>query len=447
MTRGHRPMPEAGAVPRRTALWMTLALPLVAAAACKGKGDAPAQGKGGKGPRGAGSGAAGKGGPRAGGRGGNVKYAVEAYPVESKLIQYQVHAPGTIDAFEHVQITARVSGAVDKVAFSEGQEVKKGDVLVVIDSERYQSALTSALAAREKAIASQKDAEAMVDRRKAASEQHPGLIPGEELSTYETKALTSKADVAVADEAVHAAELNLRDSQVKAPMDVIVQTRTVETGQYVQTGFLMATLLRAEPLLLRFEVAPLDAPRIKPGMIAEVALRETQRTFTAKITLVAGSADDNSHMVPVTAEVKADEHKYWLRPGSFCDVTIDVGGTRETVAIPRSATRATENGFVAYVIDGGVAHERVLSLGENTKDGWVEVRDGLKPGDKLVTRGQEALSEGALVEETAIPAPESSSFVAGSAAPSAPPPDASAGPAASGAPAPAGSSGRRKRSP
>lgn len=363
---------------------------------------------------------AGKGGK---GGGAGLKYPVDVYPVEARRVAYTVTAPGTIAAFERVQVTARVSGAVDKIAFTEGQEVKKGDVLVIIDSARYQSAVNSARALLEKAKASEKDAAAMISRRENASTEHPGLIPGEELATYETKDSMAKADTLVAEEAVRAAELNLRDSAVRAPMDGIVQTRTVETGQYVQAGYLMATLLRAEPMLLRFDVAPLDAPRVKPGMVADFRLRETQRTFHAKITLVAGSASDDSHMVGVTAEVQNDEHKYWLRPGSFADVTLDCGGTRDAVVIPRDAVRPTERGFVAYVVDGGKAVERVLSLGANTKDGWVEVRDGLKAGDKLVIRGAEPLSNGTSVEVSDVPPPVSSAFVNPSASASAPPAD------------------------
>ncbi len=158
------------------------------------------------------------------GKGGGLRFPVDVYPVESRRVPFIVTADGTLDAFEHVQITARVAGPVDKVSFAEGQTVKKGDVLVTIDSERFQSALNTAQASLAKAIASQKDAEDAVTRRKAANDQHPGLIAGEEVSTYETKATSATADSEPAPEAVRAAQLNVRDSQVTAPMDSVVQT-------------------------------------------------------------------------------------------------------------------------------------------------------------------------------------------------------------------------------
>jgi membrane fusion protein, multidrug efflux system len=353
------------------------------------------------------------------GKGGLV-FAVDVLPVEASKVDYVVNAPGTIEAFEHIQVTARVAGAVDRVAFSEGQEVKKGQVLVVIDAERFQLAVNGAKAAVDKNVAAQGDNEAMVTRREAASAKNPGLIPGEELATYKTKSVTAKADTQVTAEALKIAELNLRDSMVRAPMDGIVQTRTIETGQYVQAGYVMATLLRADPMLLRFQVQPEEAPRVKPGMVATFTMRETQRTFTAKISLVAGASDLATHMIGVTAELTDAEHKYWLRPGSFCDVILDLHAERIAPVIPRLAARATDHGYVAYVIEGEVAKERPVTLGLNTKDGWVEVRTGIAAGDTLVVHGGEALADGVKVKATHITAAALMSGDAGADIPTGP---------------------------
>jgi RND family efflux transporter MFP subunit len=346
------------------------------------------------------------GGKRRGGGGrGGLAFAVDVLPVKAGKLDYLVTAPGTIEAFERVQVTARVAGVVDRVGFTEGQEVKKGDVLVTIDAERYRLAVNSAKAALDKADAAVRDVQSMVNRREAVSGQNPGLIPGEELETYRARSLSAKADREVAAQALKTAELNLRDSSVRAPIAGVIQTRTVETGQYVQPRYTMATLLRSDPLLLRFSVEPLEAPRIKPGMIANFTMRETLRKFQARITLVAAAADPATHMVGVTAEVLEKGHRYWLRPGSFCDVTVDVSAQRAAVLIPRMAARATDHGYVAYVVDGAVARERVLSLGMSTRDGWVEVRSGLKDGDRVVVRGAEALADGAKVRATEVSTP------------------------------------------
>jgi RND family efflux transporter MFP subunit len=362
------------------------------------------------------------GGRGARGKGGaGLVFPVDVLEVKAQKVAYVVSAPGTIDAFERVQVTSRVAGAVDRVAFTDGQQVKKGDVLVVIDSERYRLTVNSSNAALEKAKAAQKDVEGQVARREGAMEKNPGLIPGEELETYRTKTLTAKADTNVAAENLKIAELNLRDSSVRAPIDGVIQTRTVETGQYVNAGYVMATLLRSDPMLLRFQVEPQEAPRLKPGMTATFTMRETQQTFEAKLTLISAAADPSTHMVGVTGEVVATDKKYWLRPGSFCDVSIDVGATRDAPIIPRVATRATDHGYVTYVINNDVAEERVITLGMSTKDGMVEVRTGLKDGDLIVVRGAEALNPGAKVKASRV-----TSMDAGA------PPDPQSDPAAAG---------------
>ena len=380
-------------------------------------------------------------------------FTVDVLDVEAKRVDYIVQAPGTIDAFERVQVTARVAGVVDRVLFSEGQEVKRGKALVSIDSERYALAVAQARAQLDKAKAAQADAEAMVARREGATTDHPGLITGEELATFRTKALTAKADTEVAAQAVKVAQVNLRDSSVIAPIAGVIQTRTIETGQYVQAGYVMATLLRSDPMLLHFQVQPDDAPRLKPGMPATFRMRETERSFAAKLTLVSASADPTTHMISVTGEVLETEHKWWLRPGSFCDVSVNLGSQRDAPIIPRSAARATDHGYVAYVIEGDVAKEHPLVLGMSTKDGWVEVRSGLKAGDRLVVRGAEPLSNGAKVRASKVtpeslhidaPPPVTSGDAAASTGSDAatPPP-----PAGSSPPAPHGSGRRRDAAP
>jgi membrane fusion protein, multidrug efflux system len=374
---------------------------------------------------------------RGGGGEGGIAFAVDLLQVEKKKLEYLVTAPGTLEAFERVQVTARVAGVVDKVAFREGQEVKRGQVLVTIDGERFQLAVNSAKAQVAKVDAAQKDVEAQVARREGASEKNPGLIPGEELATFRTKVLTAKADTSVAAEALKVAELNLRDSAVRAPLEGVIQTRTVETGQYVNAGFVMATLLKSDPMLLKFQIEPGEAPRLKPGMEVDFTLRETQRKFTAKINLVAGAADPATHMVGVTAQVDSSEgHTYWLRPGSFCDVSLDVNATRESPVIPRAATRATDHGYVVYVADeNATVKEMPVTLGMNTKDGWVEIKNGLQGGEWLVVRGAEALTTGARVRGTRITSMDAS----------APRPEETEGGAGGAWAAGSGSAGRRGR--
>jgi multidrug efflux system membrane fusion protein len=330
-----------------------------------------------------------------GGRG-RVQFPVDVEKVQVRSLVYTVSAVGSVEAFEKVQVTARVPGAVDRVRFSEGEFAAAGQTLVEIETERYRLAVESAQASFEKAEASKADAEAGLKRRETVQTQNPGLIPGEEVETWRTRVLTAASDVAEKRSALNEAKLNLSDAFVKAPISGIIQTRTVQTGQYVQTGTVLATLVRRDPLLLRFRVPERDAARIKPGQMARFQVREDSREFTAKVVHVAESADDTSRLVDITANIE-DPSDHALRPGSFAEITVPVSSAGEAPVIPVAAVRPSERGFLAYVVEGDEAVERILTLGMRSADGRVEVLSGLRGGESLVVRGSEALSNGVLV--------------------------------------------------
>ncbi|MCY1036662.1 efflux RND transporter periplasmic adaptor subunit [Corallococcus sp. BB11-1] len=350
----------------------------------------------------AGGGKGGKGGVS--GRGA-IQFPVEVAPVEARDVEYAVSAVGAVEAFERVQITARVPGALEKVSFSEGQAVKKGDTLAEIEPARYAIAVRAAEAALQRAQAALTEAKAGAQRRAEVNAQSPGLLPAEQLETFQARAATAQADVAAAKAMLDQAQLNQRDAYVRAPMDGILQTRTVQTGQYVQPGVVLATLLRREPLLLRFNVPAADVTRITPGMPATFTVRSEGGTYTAKITYVAASADDQSRMVAVTAEVTGEAAQK-LRPGAFATVNVPVETRGGSPVIPQTAIRPSERGFLAFVVTDNKARERILELGLRTSDGRVEVKEGLKPGETLVVRGAEALRDGVGVRVSESPKPK-----------------------------------------
>jgi multidrug efflux system membrane fusion protein len=385
-----------------------------------------------------------KGQPGGGGPAGarrQVQFPVEVTPVETRDVEYSVVAVGSVEAFEIVQMTSRVQGVVEAVRFAEGDRVQPGQALVEIEPERYKLAVETAHAEFEKAEAGRAEAEAGLSRREGANSKTAGIIPAEEIETWRTRLRTASAEVEFARAALEQAELNLRDAFVRTPVGGTIQTRSVQTGQFVQPGTTLATLLRRDPLLLRFAVPEQDAGRLAPGMTAQFHVRESAREFSARITHVAAAADPASRMVAVTAYVDLSGDGDPPRPGAFAEVTIPVGGTTASPVVPETAVRPSERGFLAYVVQDGKAHERILGLGMRTADGRVEVRQGLAHGESLVVRGAEALREGAAVR--VVPAGTASAENVGRA------PGAAGGnpanPTASGAGAPAG--GREASAP
>jgi RND family efflux transporter MFP subunit len=374
-----------------------------------------------------------------------MAYPVSVAPLTMKQVMYNVTAPGSLDAYQQVQITARVAGAVDRVSFVEGQTVKQGDLLATIETDRYEVAVDQAKAAVAKAAATESSAEAQLARRQGAVAAHPGLITGEEIATYQTSVVTGKADVAAAKEAQRVAELNLRDAYVRAPIAGVIQSRTVQTGQYLNPGNVLATLLQRDPLLLRFGVTEQDAPRLKAGMMANMAMRESATTYQAKIILVSDSADPTTRLVPVTAQVDDTTHKYWLRPGAFAEVSVPIGNARQAIVVPSLAVQPTQGGNVVYTVDAGnVAHLKNVQLGMYTPEGGVEITQGLANGDLLVVEGFEALSDNSPVNiksRTTVEAVEAQAQGGDGGAPA----PAPAAPVASAAPATTGSAAPRAK--
>lgn len=347
-----------------------------------------------------------------------MKFPVDVVVVAPARVEYIINAVGSVDAFEKVQVTARVAGAVDRVQFSEGDVVKDGQTLAEIETQRYSVAVAAARASHARAQAARADAELALKRREDTVAQNPGLISGEELETFRTRLRTAQADEAAAKAALDRAQLDLHDAYVRAPISGTIETRQVQTGQYLQAGAVLATLVRRDPLLLRFNVTEADAQRMHVGMIARFHVRNDEKDYGAKISHVGGAADPQSRMVAVTALIAGDDppggpggatgrpegprvltpaDMAALRPGAFAEVTVPVGSRGDAAVIPQAAVRPSEKGLLTFVVEGDVARERIVKLGMRTPDGKVEVLDGLKAGDQLVVRGAEALRDGAPV--------------------------------------------------
>jgi membrane fusion protein, multidrug efflux system len=335
-------------------------------------------------------------------------FPVELSALEPRRVDYTIQAVGAVEAFENVQVTARVAGALESLHFREGDEVKDGALLAEIEPQRYQLAVGQSKASLDRARAARAEAERELERMGKLTAE--GIASSSELSQWQTKLATAQAEEAQAQSALSLANLNLRDARVRAPIAGTIQTRSVQTGQYVQAGTVLATLIRKEPLLLRFKVSEDEAARLELGKIVNFSARGgAGPSFSAKLTHIAGAAEAASRMVPVVGEVSEPQN---LRPGVFAEVSIPVGISEAALVVPQTAIRPSEKGFLAFVVQNGVASERVLQLGLRTEKGDVEVLSGLKPGEELVVRGAEALRDGAKVRVGGAPGARGSASAA-----------------------------------
>ncbi len=328
---------------------------------------------------------------------GERRFPVEVAPVVAADIVYEVRAPGSIEAFERVAVAARVSGVVESVAFREGEVVTPETVLATIDTDRYRlraAAVRAEVAGAEAGLA---EAKAGLERRQRLGQSGEGLVAKEELETWGARVASAEAMVAQRRAELAIAELEAGWSQVRAPAGGQIEERLVRTGQRVEAGATIASVLRRDPLLVRFRVGEADAARLTTRQLCLLDVAGRASPASAAITHVAGAADAASRQVAVLAEIAAPDAPT-LRPGTFAQVRIPLSSASHP-AIPATAVRASERGFLAYVVVEGKAEERVLALGLRTPDGRVEVLSGLIIGEALVVRGGEALRTGALVDD------------------------------------------------
>jgi membrane fusion protein (multidrug efflux system) len=314
-------------------------------------------------------------------------------------VTYEVKALGSLEAQELVQVTAEVEGAVAEVRFHEGDRVSAQTVIARIDPQRYRLELDRAEAALKQAEAERTRAEADLERRESLAASQ--LVAVEELnrSRGETARLRAAVDAARAQR--DWAKENVRRSDVRPSSFGVINTRTVETGQYVKLGNVLATLVDTSQLRLRFKVSDAESLRAQKG--GEVFFRVSalgKKTFPARIYHVGDIADPASRQVEVLAWVKNPGD---LKPGFFAEVTLAVESKKNALVVPEGAVQASEQGFIAYAVEEGKARVRPIQIGLRTGTGIVEIVSGLVAGETVVIEGSDRIGNGVAVAEAKAP--------------------------------------------
>jgi multidrug efflux system membrane fusion protein len=316
--------------------------------------------------------------------------AVRTAPVAVQDVIYKIKALGSLEAQDQVQVTAEVEGAVSEVRFHEGDRVTPQTILLLIDPERYRLELDRTQATLQQAVADAERAEADLRRREELAGAE--LVAAEELarSRQETARLKATAEAARVARAI--AQQNVRRSEVRAPMAGIINTRTVDTGQFVKTGDVLATLVDTRRLRLRFKVT--DAESLYARVGSEVSFRVSAlgpHDYPARIYHVGQVADPTTRQVEVLAWVQNPGE---LKPGFFAEVRLAGESRKDALVVPEGAVLASEQGFVTYVVEKQVAHQRPVQIGLRTGDGLVEILSGLKPREEVVVEGSDRLEDG-----------------------------------------------------
>lgn len=327
---------------------------------------------------------------------GALALSVRVAPVVVKDVVFRFTALGSLEAEELIQVTAEVEGAVSQVLFHEGDRVTPQTVLLRIDPDRYRLEVERADASWRRAVADERRAEADLRRRESLAKEQ--LVADEELNRSRQEAERLQADAAAAKAALDIAKQNQAKSDVRAPHNGVIDTKAVSVGQFVKLGNVLATLVDTRRLRLRFKVSEAESIRARVGDRVGFAVAALgKEEFEARIYHVGQIAEPTTRQVEVMAWVQNPGR---LKPGFFAEVTLAAESRKDAKVVPEGAVQASEKGFVAYVVEGGKAKQRLIQIGLRTAGG-VEILSGLNAGETVVIEGSDRLGDGVAVQVAA----------------------------------------------
>jgi len=327
--------------------------------------------------------------------------AVDVATVERADVPVYEEGLGTVQAFYTVTITARVDGQIEKVAFKEGQHVKKGDLLVQIDPRPYQAALGVAVAARDKD-------KALLANARVDMERYEQLAP-EDLASKQTvdtqRALIAQltAQVKGDEAAVDNARTQLEYTAIRSPIDGRTGIRRVDPGNIVHatdTGG-MVVVTQLQPIAVMTSLpeetfGELNAA-LKRGPVAATALSRDDKDVldTGTVELIDNQIDQTTGTIRVKSVMPNPQQRLW--PGQFVNVRLQTEIRQQVLTIPATALERGPEGTFTYVVqpDSTVA-AAPITVGEQTGD-IVVVEKGVSAGQQVVTSNQYRLQPGTLV--------------------------------------------------
>ena len=310
---------------------------------------------------------------------------------------------GRIEAIERVELRPRVSGTIESVSFREGAEVKKGDVLFVIDPRPYEAKLKGARAELERAQSARRQAK--TERERAEKLLALRALSQEEFDARTAGSEKADADVQAAQAAVDAAALDLTFTQVRAPIAGVVGKAEITAGNFVNSGqTLLTRLVSPDPVYVRFEGDEAAYLRRAQAQRASGNARQAQQVWIGLAnetghphqgTLVFTDNELDTATGTITARAKLENHDRLFTPGLFARVKVGEGDSHDAVLVRDSAVGTDQNRRFVYVVTPeNTVEYRAVQLGALV-DGLREVRDGLVPGDAVVVNGLQRVRPGA----------------------------------------------------
>lgn len=305
---------------------------------------------------------------------------VIATAVVSRSLATEIEAVGTARANESVDVTSKSSNIVTAIRFGEGDFVRRGAVLVELDSAEVRAALAEAQAAMV-------DSESQFKRSKDLFAQQ--ALSVSQLDQIEA---TLKGDRA----RVNAAQARLDDTVIRAGFDGRTGLRRVSVGSLISPGTVITTLDDSSVIKLDFTVPETNFHVLKKGLAIEATSAGLpNRTFDGKVANIDSRIDPVTRSVTVRAEIPNRDGA--LRPGMFMTVRLQ-GAASATLLVPEAAIIPEQGRMYVFALNGTTAQRREVKIGRR-RPGEVEIVSGLQEGDRVVVDGTQNLRDGSVVRE------------------------------------------------
>ena len=307
---------------------------------------------------------------------------------------------GTVQAFNAITIRSQVDGILVEVAFTEGQEVRAGDVLARIDPRSYNAALAQSVAKRQQSEAIL--ANARLDLQRFTELARSNGASRQQLDTQRALVAQNEAQVALDEAAITAARTQVDFTTIRAPVNGRVGIRLVDQGNLVRGGDTAGIVLlnQVTPISVNFTLPQQELPRVLVAMRAgTLPVRVMAPDGTVRATGVMLTPDNQVDQTTGTIRLKAtfanEDRMLW--PGSFVNVRMQTGTENNALTVPVVAIQRGPDGPFAFVLkDDGTVEQRPLVLGLLTATDAVVMR-GLRDGETVVTSGGLRLNNGSAV--------------------------------------------------
>ncbi|MBI3785303.1 MAG: efflux RND transporter periplasmic adaptor subunit [Deltaproteobacteria bacterium] len=321
--------------------------------------------------------------------------------VQQRDVPVRIRAIGAVEAYSTVAVTPQVDGQLGQVHFKEGQWVKKDDLLFTIDPRPFEAALRQAQAnlSRHNAEASN----AAVEAKRKARLLADGFVSADENDQAQTNAAAMQAEVNADAAAVENAKLQSQFCYLHSPIDGRVGQLLVHEGNVVKKNETkLAVINQVRPIYVAFSVREQDLPEIrKYSTASELAVEATPSKSAGEpaigaLRFINNAVDASTGTVLLKGEFANEDERLW--PGQFADVELTLTTESGAAILPTSAVLKGQQGAYVFVVNADdTVESRNVVVGMDLGN-EVTVREGVQPGERVVTDGQIRLAPGSKVE-------------------------------------------------